>query len=195
MSEPAREPDLASLFLLPLDRLGVAYMATGGYAAIAYGEPRLTVDVDVVVDLRPRDLRAVHAAFDVEGYYVPPLDVMAEECRRPAYGHFNLIHGDSGLRADVYVAGDDATNAEALERRRRIDVGPGEVYVAPPEYVIAHKLKYRREGGSDKHVRDVRAMLAVSGDAIDRALLADLVRRLGVRAQWDEVVGAARPGA
>ena len=185
------EPDLATLFLLPLDRLGIAYMATGGYAAILYGEPRLTADVDVVVELGPRDLPALHAAFDRDDFYAPPIEVMREESRRPAFGHFNLIHGESGLRADVYVAGDDETNAEALERRVRMDVGPGEVWVAPPEYVIAHKLKYRRDGGSDKHVRDVRAMLATSGALIDRALLADLVARLGVRAQWDEVVGGA----
>lgn len=185
------DADLAALFLLPLDRLGVPYMATGGYAAIVYGEPRLTTDVDVVVALGPREVAAVHAAFDVEDYYVPPIEVMAEECQRPAYGHFNLIHTETGLRADVYAAGDEATNAEALALRRRVDAGAGGVWVAPPEYVIAHKLRYRREGGSDKHVRDVRAMLAVSGEMIDRALLAVLVARLGVRRQWDEVVGGA----
>ncbi len=120
-----------------------------------------------------------------------------EECRRAAYGHFNLLHHESGLRADVYAAGEEVTNAEALEQRRRVDLGgaAGAVWVAPPEYVIAHKLRYYREGRSPKHVHDVRAMLAVSGDLIDRPLLAGLVRRLGVRAQWDEVVrptGSAR---
>lgn len=184
-----RDPDLASLFLLPLDRTGVAYMATGGYAAIVYGEPRLTVDVDVVVALRPPDVATLHAAFDAADYYAPPIEVIAEESRRPAYGHFNLLHVDSGLRADIYVAGEEATNAEALARRRRVEVEGGSIWVAPPEYVIAHKLRFRREGGGEHHVRDVRAMLAVSGDAIDRALLADLVDRLGVRAQWAEVVG------
>lgn len=188
------EPELAALFLRPLDALGVSYAATGGYAAIVYGEPRLTTDVDVVVALAPRQLAAVHAAFPEADFYVPPVEVMREECARPAYGHFNLMHHESGLRADVYAAGDEATNAEALARRLRIDVGgeAGSVWVAPPEYVIAHKLRYYREGGSAKHVRDVRGMLAASGALIDRRLLAELVGRLGVRAQWDEVVGRAR---
>jgi hypothetical protein len=55
-------------------------------------------------------------------------------------------------------------------------------------------IAYMIDGGSDRHVRDVRAMLAVSGALIDRALLAELVDRLGVRAQWDEVVGT-RPSS
>ncbi len=183
-------PDLTSLFLLPLDRLGVPYMATGGYAAIVYGHPRLTVDVDVVVRLRANQAASLHAAFDEDAFYVPPVEVIAEESRRAAFGHFNLVHHETGLRADIYAAGDDPLNAAALEARRRVDVGAGSVWVAPPEYVIAHKLTYRRDGGSDRHVRDVRAMLAVSDALIDRALLAELVDRLRVRAQWDEVVGA-----
>lgn len=90
----------------------------------------------------------------------------------------------------MYLAGDDPSNDAALAARRRVDAGAGDVWVAPPEYVIAHKLTCRRDGGSDRHVRDVRAMLAVSDALIDRALLAELVDRPGVRAQWDEVVGA-----
>lgn len=182
--------DLESAFLRPLDATGVAYAVTGGYAAIIYGEPRLTVDVDIVVSLRPRDVEAFLRAFDPADYYVPPAEVIAEEMQRPSHGHFNLLHHETGLRADVYAVGENAFNAEVLAARRRVPLEHGALWVSPPEYVIAHKLTFRRDGGSDKHVRDVRAMLAVSGALIDRALLADLVARLGVRAQWDEVVGA-----
>jgi hypothetical protein len=45
------------------------------------------------------------------------------------------------------------------------------ITIAPPEYVILRKLEYFREGGSDKHLRDIRAMLAVSGDQLDRPAL------------------------
>jgi len=42
------------------------------------------------------------------------------------------------------------------------------ITLAPPEYVIVRKLEYYREGGSEKHLRDIRAMLAVSGELLDR---------------------------
>lgn len=190
MSAAPREPTLVSAFVPQFEAARVDYFATGGYAAILYGEPRLTTDLDVVMALGRHEVARLHAAFDPHEYYVPPPEVMLEEATRPRHGHFNIYHNDTGLRSDVYLVGEDATEAWAMEHRRRFDVDGG-LWVSPPEYVIAHKLTFRRDGGSEKHVRDVRAMLAVSGDAIDRALLAGLVDRLGVRRQWDEVVGPA----
>ncbi len=38
---------------------------------------------------------------------------------------------------------------------------------SPPEELILKKLLYYRDGGSAKHLRDVRAMLEISGDQID----------------------------
>ena len=73
-------------------------------------------------------------------------------------------------------------HAWALEHRRRIDLEGTGAWIAPPEYVIVRKLEYLREGGSDKHVRDVRFMMAAS--AIDRALVEREVARLGLQEQW-----------
>lgn len=193
MTPDAREPTLVEAFVPQIEAAGVEYFATGGYAAILYGEPRLTLDLDLVMTLGHRDVRRLHAAFDPDEYYVPPPEVMREEAARPSHGHFNIVHNLTGLRTDVYLAGDDDLEAWAMTQRRRFDVDGG-LWVSPPEYVIAHKLTYRRDGGSEKHVRDVRAMLAVSGDLLDRALLARLVARLGVRAQWDEVVAPGLRG-
>lgn len=59
-----------------------------------------------------------------------------------------------------------------------------DVWVAPIEYVIVRKLEYFREGGSEKHLRDIRAMRQVSGDLIDATRLASWVARLGPEAEW-----------
>ena len=40
------EPELSLLFIRPLNWLGVRYLFSGSVAAILYGEPRLTHDVD-----------------------------------------------------------------------------------------------------------------------------------------------------
>jgi len=56
--------------------------------------------------------------------------------------------------------------------------------LAPPEYVIVRKLEYFREGGSDKHLRDIRGMLNVSGDAINREDLNFWIQRQNVEAEW-----------
>jgi hypothetical protein len=57
------EPELSLLFVRPLNRLGVRYIVSGGIAAILYGEPRLTNDVDIVVFLRVEDIRRLQEVF------------------------------------------------------------------------------------------------------------------------------------
>jgi hypothetical protein len=62
------------------------------------------------------------------------------------------------------------------------------IVIAPPEYVIVRKLEYFREGHSEKHLRDIRAMLAVSGEQLDRATLNEWIQRQGLESEWRQVV-------
>lgn len=59
--------------------------------------------------------------------------------------------------------------------------------LAPPEYVIVRKLEYFREGGSDKHLRDIRGMLNVSGQQINQADLKEWIQLRGVETEWRKV--------
>ena len=61
------------------------------------------------------------------------------------------------------------------------------INLAPPEYVIVRKLEFYREGGSEKHLRDIRSMLAVSGDQIDKSELNEWIQRRGVHEQWRKI--------
>ena len=62
------------------------------------------------------------------------------------------------------------------------------IVIAPPEYVIVRKLEYFREGHSEKHLRDIRAMLAVSGEQLDRATLNEWIQRQGLESEWRQAV-------
>jgi hypothetical protein len=59
--------------------------------------------------------------------------------------------------------------------------------VAPPEYVIARKLEYYREGNSKKHLHDISGMLEVSGDIINKIIIQEWITKLHLQAQWDKV--------
>lgn len=165
-------PDLIGLFVAPLEVSGVPYMVTGGVATVIYGDPRFTRDIDVVLDLRPEHVSRLSAAFEGDAYYVPPLEVLREEAARSPAGHFNVIHRDTALRADVYLAGNDPLHRWAFERRLRLEGGDTEVWVAPLEYVVLRKLQYYRASGSDRHLRDVAMMLRVSGELLDTDAMA-----------------------
>ncbi|MGH7650054.1 MAG: nucleotidyl transferase AbiEii/AbiGii toxin family protein [Gemmatimonadaceae bacterium] len=177
-------PDLYVHFLRRLNATGIRYMITGGLAAIIYGEPRLTNDVDIVIVLGPEDADRLVAAFQAPGYYAPPLEVVREEAARPAWGHFNVLHVDTALRADVYPLGDDPLGAWAMERRWEAPVADETVWVAPIEYVILMKLIYFRDGGSDRHLRDISAMVRISGETIDQPALESWLNRLLLHDEW-----------
>ena len=163
------------VFVHRLNRLQVPYMVTGSSACIAYGVPRLTHDIDVVIELERKQIPLLLLAFPAEEFYCPPPDIIGVEIARAQRGHFNVIHTASGLKADCYTLGDDPLHRWGLSRKRRIEIAGEPVFLAPPEYVILRKLEYFREGGSEKHLRDIRGILDVSGDSLDWS---ELLRRI-----------------
>lgn len=178
-------PELIEPFVQRLDALGIPYMVTGSTAGILYGEPRMTHDIDIVIALSDRDVTRFVEAFPLEEFDCPPDDVLAIEVRRGQRGHANLIHHASGFKADIYIAFDEL-HRWGLAHRRTIAIDTLRMSVAPVEYVIVRKLEYFREGGSQKHLRDIRSMLAVS-EAIDRAALESFIAARGLAAEWAAV--------
>lgn len=164
---PAPEP--FAPFLERLERLGIPYCVTGSVAASVYGEPRLTADIDIVLLMKDADIQTLRSAFPQTDYYVPPEEILSEAIARKSHGMFNVIHHKSQFKADIYIAAGDPLHGWALKHRRRIDLGGSGAWIAPPEYVILRKLEYLRDGGSDKHVRDIRFILAATD--VDRAFL------------------------
>jgi hypothetical protein len=179
--------ELFRRFAHPLNQLAIPYMATGAVAAIVYGEPRLTLDLDLVLALRPEEAAGFAAAFPADEFYAPPLEVIQREAERSEHGHFNLLHLGSGLRADIYLASADPLDAWGLVHRREETIGGELVWVAPAEYVIIRKLEYFRQGGSTKHLSDIRAMLRVRPDLIDLSTLTDFVRQRRLDPEWKQV--------
>ena len=182
------QTDLFLIFTERLEAAGIPYMVSGSVASIIYGEPRLTNDIDIILHIDSGNVGRVTQAFPLSDFYCPPEEVMIIEARRKQRGHFNLIHNETGHKADIYLYGDDPLHAWGFSNRRRIEVSEGpSMWVAPPEYVILRKLQYFKEGRSEKHVGDIRGMLEVSKDDIDSGILAREIPRLGLTAEWSSI--------
>lgn len=189
---PATEGNVFLLFTRRLNALGIRYMVTGSVASIAYGESRLTHDVDIVVEIRRADVERLAAAFPLSEFYLPPAEVMTIEVNRPQRGHFNIIHHDTGFKADIYPCGRDRLSIWGMEKARKVVVEDCDVWFAPAEYVILRKLEYFREGGSEEHLPDIEGILAASGDIIDVEEISRRAAALGMRAEWDAVRARSR---
>jgi len=179
--------ELFLIFVRPLNGLGLDYMVTGSVASMAYGTPRVTLDIDLVLELAADQAERLPVAFPSEDFYCPPTDAIQEELRRPARGQFNVIHVATGFKADFYPVGDDPFLRWGLTHRRQVEIGGETAAIAPPEYVIVKKLEYFREGGSEKHLRDIRDMFDVSADAIDRAGVEAFVEERDLQSAWGQV--------
>ena len=176
------------IFTRKLNQLGVRYMVTGSVAAMIYGEARLTADVHMVVLLKSQDAARLAELFPLEDFYCPPPEVIRVEIARPQRGQFNIIHHDTGFKADLYMGGDDPLNAWGFEHTRRIEFLGEQILLSPPELVILRKLEFYREGASEKHVRDICAMLQTSADKIDRSRLEEMVQARGLQDVWAGVL-------
>lgn len=179
-------PDEVSVFVSRLEAIGAPYMVTGATAAILYGQPRVTNDLDVVLTLDDAARSALLQLFPGNEFYVPPELVIRAEQARNQRGHFILIHHESGYKADIYLTGADPLHAWALPRRRRMQWSDGvQIAVAPPEYVVLRKLEFYREGRSAKHPTDIRAIREITG--VDEAAMAPWLERMGLAGSWEEM--------
>ena len=172
-------------FVEKLNSCALTYMVSGSVASIMYGEPRLTHDIDLVVVLGSSDAARLIVAFSEDRFYMPPAEVINIERLREARGHFNIIDLETGFKADIYpLASRDELQLWGMENRKNYKVGDQDLYLAPPEYVIVMKLLYYKEGGSEKHLRDVRGMLVVSEKDIDLAKVVQFVEKRGLQSEW-----------
>lgn len=159
-------------------------MAVGSIASSAYGEYRVTNDLDIIVVLGRTQADSVAAAFPENQFYCPPVDVIRLEAGRAQRGHFNLIEHETGFKADVYLATNDPLQLWAWKHRREVQVVGTTAWIAPPEYVIMGKLEFYREGGSEKHLRDIRSILSVT--EVNRALIDEEVNKRGLTNLWEK---------
>ena len=178
--------DLLRRLISVLNQMQIPYMLVGSYASAAYGEPRMTHDIDILAALQSEQIPALCAAFPAPEYYVSQEAALAAVRAR---GQFNVIHPASGTKIDFILARADAWGKTEMERREKVWVLPDcEGFVARPEDVIIGKLISYRQGGSEKHLRDITGMLVASGREIDREYVAHWAADFDATDIWQSVL-------
>lgn len=177
-----RQDELLRRVTGALTELGIPHLVTGSVASIFFGEPRFTNDIDIVIDLSAAGVDDLCAAFPADDFY------LSKEAARDAVrrcGQFNLIHPASGLKVDFIVAAGSAFDRSRFARARRVRPAPDfTASFASPEDVILKKMQTYLDGGSDKHLRDIAGILAMSGEALDREYLDEWASRLELDELW-----------
>jgi hypothetical protein len=173
-----------------LGALGIEYVIWGGVAAVAYGEPRFTYDMDVVIKLDEYRARLMAQALDEDHYYVS-LPSMLDAASQG--GYFNAIHFHSNVKVDFFVPRHDPLIQWAFDHRRLLpfDEARQAAYM-PPESVILTKLRTFRDSGSTRHLEDIAGILRVSGPSLERAYIQREAARMEVLGVWRELLDKAK---
>ena len=102
IDRPQDQLSILKLVTGRLDETGIAYMITGSIASGHYGHPRMTRDIDIVVELTPADAPRLAAALGDEFGADP--DRMRDAIARRRL--FNVIHREAIVKVDFVVRKD-----------------------------------------------------------------------------------------
>lgn len=166
-----------------LERAGVGYYVTGSEALSVWGEPRQTMDIDIVTDLpKARYDSVIRPAFE-DAYLVNDLIEVGGR------GYGSVIHRTEIRKADLIMARSDPWGLAAFERRRLVDDPVlGSAWFISPEDLILAKLAWSEGGASERQVRDAASVLRLVDD-IDQAYLHRYAVALGVEDLLERIRG------
>jgi Nucleotidyl transferase of unknown function (DUF2204) len=167
-----------------LESAGIPYMVTGSIAGNYYAVPRMTRDIDIVIEASGADAERLVELFRDE-FYVEAEAVRHAIAERTV---FNVIHTVSVVKVDFIPRKDSEYRREELRRRRRVTIDDRAIFIVAPEDLIISKLDWARDSRSEVQLRDVRNLLAADPD-LDREYLARWVTRLGLEPLYREVAG------
>jgi hypothetical protein len=166
---------------------GIPYMLTGSWALNYYAEPRMTRDIDVVVELDAQRADKLIELFESE-YYIPQNAVARALANQSL---FNIIHSQRIVKVDFIIRKNTAYRLAEFSRRRQVEVQDMMVWIVSKEDLIISKLIWAKESHSEFQLRDVRNLLK---SGYDSAYLTQWTRELGLSELLRECLNAGYIG-
>ena len=164
-----------------LEACGIRYLVGGSLASSISGEPRSTLDVDMVVELADADIEGLVRELGDE--FHADIESLQRAVREKSSA--NLIHFGTSTKVDLFVVGGSPLDASQMDRRQKVTVATDperQLFVYTPEDILLQKLRWYKMSQeiSDRQWRDILGILVVQGEALDEAYARDGAETLGV---------------
>jgi len=182
--------EFVMLVLGALEAADVPYLIGGAVAAWAWGEPRATRDLDLVIQIPNGAEVKLSEELEKRDMLLPAEIIQDRVKDRRGDDHLNAIHATSGYKADLYLVKEgDRFRNEAFSRRVLVDLGPGlgELYLHTPEDLIIYKLMYFNVSQQTKHVSDIASIVQTVGDRLDTYYIQKWVAEKDLSTIWKSV--------
>jgi len=169
------ELEVLKIVIKRLELAGIPYMVTGSIAANFYIIPRMTRDIDIVIEVVEEDVEKLHSLFS-NGFYVEKDAIRDAICRKQL---FNIIHKEGIVKVDFIVRKESKYRKTEFERRSSIMFEGLNIDIVAPEDLTLSKLLWARESLSEMQLRDVKNLLkTVAG--LDVVYVEKWVKELGL---------------
>lgn len=184
MSATEEQQNLLRLLVHRLEGAGITYMISGSLASSLHGEPRMTRDIDIVVDAGAEQLEAFASGFDFSTHYVTdPLEALDHQTM------FTVVEVETGWKVDLVIRKDRPFSREELQRRVTARIGDLEVQVVSAEDSILSKLEWAKLSHSKRQLDDAAGVIAANRGRLDWFYLRQWAADLGVDNLLSQVVG------
>ncbi len=161
----------------------IDYMISGSVASMMYAKPRMTHDIDIVVDLKaPSSLKLIEKTQNE--YHI------SEEGIKDAIANntmFNLIHIETGFKIDCWILTDSSFDGSRFARRQRHKIDGREFFFSTPEDTLLIKLVWLKDSENEKHAEDISDLLRLYPGKLDLDYIWKWIEKLGLRYQADMV--------
>ena len=131
------------------------YMISGSMAANYYTIPRMTRDIDIVIELSNFNLTQFVGLFKKD-FFIDE-DLIREEV--PRKGMFNIIHRDYAIKIDFILHKGTEFQASSFERKRDVRIGDISISIITPEDLILAKMLWAKDSYSDLQLNDIRNIM------------------------------------
>ena len=179
----SQELDVLNMVTRRLADANIPYMVTGSMAMNYYAVPRMTRDIDIVVELAEGDASHAVQIFQKD-FYIDP-EMVQDAVKNTSM--FNIIHNDYIIKVDLIIRKAHEYRCTEFSRKRCIEIDGHPCNIVSPEDLILSKLEWAKESHSEMQLRDVRNLLTSVKD-LDREYLTKWAHDLGVKDLYEEVL-------
>ena len=179
------EEELLVDCLQRLEGTVIDYMLVGSMAGNYWGVPRSTHDIDFVIEYESEQVSRIVDAFKND-FFIQEISV--ESGLRPPH-QFNALDNRSALKVDFFRVAGDEYEFERFRRRRRVTLFDQPAWIAAPEDVLLHKLRWHTISPTDRQLTDARGIFLVSGEDLDREYMDYWAQQIGVSDLLDDALG------
>ena len=165
-----------------LDEARIPYVISGSIAANYYTVPRMTRDLDVVVEMQESDVKNFVRLFH-EDFFVDEDMVKAEVKRR---GIFNLIQSTYIIKIDFILRKESSWQEAVFNRRQKVQIDNMSIWLISTEDLIVAKLLWAKDSVSETQLNDVRNLLQ-STHRLDEAYIKQWIATLGLQEVYQKV--------